>query len=155
MNIIMNEEVNNNIAIIESFINYCKNNDPDINFLKNIANQIRSFYSHFSNDDDNEINNLYKDIESKYNFSDIEFIDNSDDSDNDYLTRIENDSPDVEKNKDYDNKDNIYRDISNNAQKRLDEFMSETFDSDKIHLYKKKSNVLKNLNKFVIQSDMY
>ena len=155
MNILMDEEVNNNIAIVESFVNYCKNNEPDKDFLGKIANKIRNFYSNFSNGDDTEdIDSLYNEIETKYNFSDIEFIDPSDDSDNENLSKIANESP-SDNEKESDNEDNIEKVISESARKRLDNFLNENFDSDKIYLYKKKSKVIESLNTFIDQSTMY
>lgn len=154
MNILMDEEVNNNIAIIESFLNYCKNNEPEKKILREIANKIRNFYSNFSdNNDTDDIDGLYNDIETKYNFSDIEFIDPSDDSDNDNLAKLNYESP-TENEKESDD-DDIAKVISESAKKRLDNFLNENFDPDNIYLYKKKLKVMKSLNNFIDQSSLY
>jgi len=148
MNIFMDNEYENNLTIIESFINYCKINEPDKMFVGRLAQQIKLYYSDLNETKEDNDENI------KYNFSDIEFIDNlSDDSkesDNDSLYNNLNSEPEPEL-----EKVEYSKTISNDAKRRLDSFLKLNFDSQKIHLYNKNKKVLESLNIFIDQSDYY
>lgn len=144
----MDNEYENNLTIIESFINYCKINEPDKMFVGRLAQQIKLYYSDLNETKEDNDENI------KYNFSDIEFIDNlSDDSkesDNDSLYNNLNSEPEPEL-----EKVEYSKTISNDAKRRLDSFLKLNFDSQKIHLYNKNKKVLESLNIFIDQSDYY
>lgn len=146
----MDNEYENNLTIIESFINYCKNNEPDKMFVGRLAQQIKLYYSDLNETKEDNDENM------KYNFSDIEFIDNlSDDSkesDNDSLYNDLNSEPETEPESE---KVEYSKNISNDAKRRLDNFLKLDFDSQKIHLYNNNKKVLEILNIFIDQSDYY
>ena len=146
----MDNEYENNLTIIESFVNYCKNNEPDKMFVGRIAQQIKLYYSDLNdtNEDSNE--------GIKYNFSDIEFIDNfsdeSKESDNESLYNDLNSEPEpkIKTEIKYNSPS-----VSDSGKKRLNNFLNLDFDSSKIHLYNKKGKVLDSLNTFIDQSQYY
>ena len=61
----MENELQDNLTIIESFVNYCKNNNPDRSFVSKLANQIKLHYSEIS-DDSYLYNNEMKNLQSLY-----------------------------------------------------------------------------------------
>ena len=153
----MESELEDNLTIIESFVTYCKSNNVDRNFVSKLANQIKLHYSEISDDND-----LY-DQEMKYDFSDIEFIDNdsSNSTDNESQNEPENEDGN-ENNSDNESKEDSKNDsddetgsFNESTIKRLKNFLIVDYDPKDVYLYNKKPKVVKSIEDFVNQSDLF
>lgn len=160
----MENELQDNLTIIESFVNYCKNNNPDRSFVSKLANQIKLHYSEISDD-----SYLYNN-EMKYDFSDIEFIDNNSDKSNSTDNESQNDLYNESQNDPYNqdefnnsyNEENREEDTEDKEDKfnestikRLEKFLILDYDPKDVYLYNKNPNILKSIENFDNQSAFY
>ena len=156
----MESELEDNLTIIESFVTYCKSNNVDKNFVSKLANQIKLHYSEISDDND-----LYGQ-EMKYDFSDIEFIDNdsSNSTDDESQNEPENEDGNEECNNNSDNesKEDSKDDSEDETESfnkstimRLKNFLIVDYDPKNVYLYNKKPKVVKSIEDFVNQSDLF
>lgn len=154
----MENELEDNLVIIESFVTYCKNNKVDRYFVSKLANEIKLHYSEISDENDLYCN------EMKYEFSDIEFIDNDSSNSTDNESQNEpynedgtgiNNSDDELKEEFKNDSDDETGSFNESTIKRLKNFLIIDYDPKDVYLYNKKPDVIKSLEKFVDQSDLF